>query len=511
MSLLNNLQPQKLWYFFEKICSIPHPSKHEHKLRSYIIDLAKDYGCETKVDDYGNLLVIKKSQVGFENCKVVILQSHLDMVAQKSDELDFDFEHDPINLQIVDNEFVTACGTTLGADNGIGVATMCALIADKELRHGELRFLFTTEEEIGLNGVSNLAPEFMQGDILLNLDSEDEGEIFIGCAGGIRTDALIPIDVEDVVIFDDEKNEITQKCHLVVEGLHGGHSGCDIHHNLGNGLKILSEIVWEAISYFGNVRLRYVAGGNADNAIVRRAEAYLFIDKNQADDLAEFIIQQNVKYKQLLSDKDKNICISLKNIQPRNNNETAPAYSEKFQAQLLSTLLNTPNGVINYHHEMAGVVETSTNLAIVTADCLDKAPVEKEHFLKITTSQRSSDNNLLTALSRRIAIHFEQLPRNTVFHRSHYVGWTPNPHSEILRIVEKAMVKVLGIKPKVTVIHAGLECGALSEYNPKIDMVSIGPDITAPHSPFEKVRIESVEKFYDYLLETLKNIPHKTT
>ncbi len=510
MDILNNLQPQVVWKYFEKICSIPHPSRHEKELRNYIIDIAKSNGCEYEVDDYGNLLVTKKSTVGCDNFKRVILQGHLDMVSQKDVDLEFDFKNDSLNLEIFDDEFITADGTTLGADNGIGVAVMLAVISDDIIAHGELRFLFTIEEEIGLNGASNLNPKFMDSDILINLDSEDEGQIFIGCAGGIRTDAEATISTQNVTILNDDGHEINQKIHLVIDGLHGGHSGCDIHLNLGNGLKIISEIIWEMINKFSDIKLRYLAGGNADNAIVRRAEAYLFCCKNEMNEITKFIAAQNEKYQKLLPTQDKNVQIVLKEITPRNSNKTAPAYSDEFQNKLLATLLNCPNGVINHHYEMDGVVETSTNLAIVTADCLDKPPVNGKCFkMKITSSQRSSDNLVLMALAKRLAIHFSQLSDCKVIHRSHYSGWTPNPHSEILEIAKESLQKTLEIDPEITAIHAGLECGALSEYNQDIDMISIGPDIISPHSPHEKVRIKSVEKFYGWLHHILENIPQK--
>ena len=510
MNILSELTPQAVWNFFENICSIPHPPKHEIALRNYIIEVAKEHGCSYETDDYGNLLVKKSAFVGFEDNKIVILQSHLDMVPQKDVDLEFDFETDKLKLEIENNEFVTARGTTLGADNGVGVAAMLAIISDNKLKHGKLKFLFTVEEEIGLNGASNLASEFLEGDILINLDSEDEGEIFIGCAGGVRTDVEIPIDVQEVEIFDNDGIEITQKFQLVVEGLHGGHSGCDIHLNLGNGLKIISEIIWELINKFSGVKLRYLAGGTADNAIVRRAEAYLFCYRSEFDEIMEFIKLQNQKYRQLLGDLDKNIQINLTKIAPRNDNKFASAYSDLFQEKLLTTLLNCPNGVINYHPYVSGIVETSTNLAVVTADCLDKEPVNGENYkIKVTTSQRSSDDFALISLAKRLKIHFEQIKDSLVTHRSHYVGWNPNAHSQILETAKQSLKKTLNSQAKVMVIHAGLECGAFSENNPKLDMISIGPDIISAHSPSEKVRIKSVENFYIWLQDILENIPKK--
>ena len=484
---INELYPQQIWRYFLDICSIPHPSGYEKKLADYIIKFAQNNDLFYQVDEFGNVAITKEAANNKKNCQTTILQAHLDMVPQKDIDKKFNFKIDPIE-PIIENGFVIANKTTLGADNGIGVATILAILADKKLNHGPIKAVFTLEEEIGLKGASKLNPDFMKGDILLNLDSEDDNQLFIGCAGGVRTDAIFHITENEQT--GNTKNDALK---ITLDGLNGGHSGCDIHLNHLNAIKSLASILWSLYTHF-DITLSDIEGGTVDNAIPRHASAVICFDRKESQQITELITILSKELKKQHSNVEKNIDIAIKQV-----SIPQKAFSKKFTKIILSSLNICPNAVISWHPEINNLVETSSNLAIINIE---------NNQLIIKTAQRSSNNKQLIEISRLIGTIFE-LTGAEVIHRDSYPGWHPNINSKILQLAKECHKDVLGTEPEIRAIHAGLECGILSSYNEKLDIISFGPEILYPHSPNEKVKIESVEKFWDYLCELLTRIASK--
>lgn len=481
---LTSLTPSALWENFQSLTQIPRPSKKEAAIIEFVKNFGNNLGLETIVDEVGNVIIRKPATIGFEKKKGVILQSHLDMVPQKNTDKKHDFEKDPIEAYI-DGDWVTANDTTLGADNGIGVAAILSVLASDKIQHGPIEALLTIDEETGMTGAFELKPNMLNGEILLNLDSEDEGELYVGCAGGIDTTA----------VFNYTKMEVPEASTafaIAITGLKGGHSGLDINLNRGNANKILNKILINGNEHNG-LLLADINGGSLRNAIPREAFATVVIPNDQIPQFKELVDEILEYYKQRLSDGD-GLRISIA--------ETAKP-GQVIDVETLDNLLNAlhfvPNGVVKMSDDFEGVVETSTNLAIV------KSSGEE---INVALLHRSSSEEAKSELCEKVKAVFEKY-KAQVEHSGDYPGWQPNANSPILGAMKKTYNELYGVVPEVKVIHAGLECGILGSKYPNWDMISFGPTIRFPHSPDEKVNIQSVAKFWDYLIKTLENIPEK--
>jgi dipeptidase D len=483
MKALKNLNPQPLFNYFEDICQVPRPSKKEEKIRKFLLDFAKKHNLPAKTDEAGNVLISKPAAPSRENSPTVILQTHMDMVCEKNSDKKFDFDNDPIEPVIVDG-WVKANGTTLGADCGIGIAAQMAVLTSTEIKHGPIECLITVDEETGLTGAFALQPGFMTGSVLLNLDSEDEGEIFIGCAGGIDT----------LVSFSFKKEEMAENFaafRFSVSGLLGGHSGDDIHKNRGNAIKILNRFLWKAFREF-SIGLNTIDGGNLRNAIAREASVIVVVPENEKEMLLKAFekFSSQVKFEFELNEPKLTL---------RAEECTVPDYiiDTKTQKKLLNALYACPHGILEMSSRMEGMVETSTNLASVK--------IAEGNKILVTTSQRSELDSRKYFASEMVRSVFE-LTGADVTHSDGYPGWTPNPASEILKTTVKSYKKLFGTEPAVRSIHAGLECGLFLEKYPNLDMVSFGPTIKGAHSPDERLDIHTTEKFWKHLVDVLEQI-----
>lgn len=483
---IKDLKPTSVWGYFHEVTQIPRPSKKEEKIIAYLLDFAKKHKLEAKKDDAGNILIKKPATKGKENLPTVILQSHVDMVCEKNQGTVHDFENDPIETY-VDGEWLKAKGTTLGADNGMGVAAQLAILASSDIEHGALECLFTTDEETGLTGAHALAKDLLTGSILINLDTEEEGELYIGCAGGKGSTATFTYTSEAV-----PANYYWFK--VEVKGLNGGHSGSEIDKGLGNANKILNRYLWALDRKFG-IALAEISGGNLHNAIAREASAVVGIAsslKEQAIvELNHFIPQIENELKKV----DPNVTITI---------ESTDAPKTIIDKQTSSNLINAiyacPHGVLAMSQDIEGLVETSTNLASIK--------MKDGNKIVIGTSQRSSTESLKEDAANRINAVFT-LAGAEVVHSAGYPGWKPNPDSNILQVTKASYEKLYKKTPEIKAIHAGLECGLFLEKYPHLDMVSCGPTITDAHSPAEQIHIPSVEKWWVLLLDVLNNIPAK--
>ena len=477
------LSPALVWKHFAAICNIPHPSHHEEKIRQYVVDFAQAQGLEYTVDQANNVYVRKPATAGMENRKGIVIQAHLDMVPQKNNDKVFNFETDPIEAYI-DGEWVTAAGTTLGADNGIGAAAILAVLEDKTLVHGPVEALFTATEETGMDGAFGLKGGLLQGDILLNLDSETEGELYVGCAGGLDANITLP--------YTAQAAPAGYTAYAVeVKGLKGGHSGIQIGYQRANANRELFRLL-NASSC--DLLLASVDGGGLRNAIPREATAVVLVA--QAD-VAAFEAEVAAFEKTLIAEY-ANIedSISVKAAQVAMPEQIIPA---EVSAKLAKAVIGAPNGVVKMSVEMEGLVQTSSNLARV---------VSNGECVKVHCLLRSSVNSEKHALGAAIKGVFE-LAGATVELSGDYDGWKPNMESPILHTMLASYESLYGVKPAVMAIHAGLECGIIGGKYEGLDMISFGPTICYPHSPDEKVEIASVEKFYSFLLHTLANAPLK--
>ncbi len=481
--VLGHLSPNRLWELFEEICEVPRPSKKEGKILAYLEGFAKKHGLEYRKDSIGNLLITKPASRGNEKKKTVVLQSHVDMVCEKNSDVQHDFDNDPV-VPRIDGEWVKATGTTLGADDGIGIAMQLAILESTDMEHGELECLFTVDEETGLTGAFGLEPGFFKGNILLNLDSEDDGELFIGCAGGIDTMASFG--------YERVNNETGHMAYKVsVSGLLGGHSGDDIDKGRGNANKILTRILWNCERLF-ELRVGQIDGGNLRNAIAREAYAVITIPRKYKEEFETTIerYQNEITAEQLTNEPDLKITCQ----------ETAKPdclVDYATQSRLLSALYGCPHGVVGMSPDIPGLVETSTNLASVKMTSQE---------IIVSTSQRSSLSSLKRDIADMVSSVF-QLAGARVKHGDGYPGWSPDMKSEILLVMKTQYKNLFNEEPKVLAIHAGLECGLIGEKYPGIDMISYGPTIKGAHSPDERLHIPTVEKFWKLTLETLKNIP----
>jgi len=484
MKVLSNLQPQVVWDYFEDICQVPRPSKKEEKIIQFLIDFGKKHNLPTKRDEIGNILITKPATKGKENIKTVVLQSHIDMVCEANEGTDHDFDKDPIQPYI-DGDWVKAKGTTLGADDGIGVAAQMAILTSTDIEHGPIECLFTVDEETGLTGAFALQPGFFEGKILINLDSEDEGELFIGCAGGIDTLATFEYEEETA-----PENHVGVK--VSVTGLNGGHSGDEIDKGLGNSLKIMNRFLWNCSNKF-EIRVGTFEGGKARNAIPREAFAHFTVHKDEKEDLIRYFNEYAPMIKSELSITEPKLDMTIESVD-------IPDFviDEDTQLALLHSLYACPHGVYTMSREIEGLVETSTNLASI------KYIDDNQIF--ITTSQRSSVDSAKTDIASKVEAVF-RLAGAKVKHGEGYPGWRPNTNSEIMKITENSYEKLFGVKPIVRAIHAGLECGLFLEKYPYLDMISFGPTIKGAHTPEERINIETNQKFWDLLIDVLKNIP----
>lgn len=480
---IKDLQPSLLWGAFDEITKVPRPSRHEEQIREYLLDFAKKHGVEAKTDKVGNVVMKKSASPGYENAPVVVLQSHMDMVAEKNSDVVHDFLKDPIDTYI-DGDWVKARGTTLGADNGIGMAAALAVMADNEIQHGPVEALFTVNEEIGLEGAEHLGKDMISGKILINLDSEDDGEIFIGCAGGIDTTAVFNYKrsfAPDHFIYYKVK----------VSGLLGGHSGGDIHLGRANANKVISRFIWECSNKW-DMEVSSFQGGNLRNAIPREAESIFGINAEHSEEVKKFLHQ----YAEEIRNEYKGVEPSMR-LEITREDKPEFCIDSTTSLKLIRALYSAPHGVISMSKDIEGLVETSTNLAAVK--------MQPDNKIVVTTSQRSSLESRKNDIAGQVEAHF-QLAGAEVSHSDGYPGWAPNMESQIMKISADAYEELFGVKPQIKAIHAGLECGLFLSKNPHLDMVSFGPTMRDVHSPDEKLLIPTVDKFWKHLCLVLKKI-----
>lgn len=482
---ITNLDPNKLWENFYKLTQIPRPSKKEGKIIQFMREFGENLGLETIVDEVGNVIIKKPATPGMENRKTVVLQGHLDIVPQKNSDKTFDFETDPIE-PFIDDGWVTADGTTLGADNGMGVAAAMSILESDDLQHGPVEALFTIDEETGMTGAFGLKAGILDGDILINMDSEDEGELYVGCAGGTNGNMKITFTAENVP--DGHK-----AFKLELSGLKGGHSGIDIPLEKGNSNKLLNRYMWHAAKKHG-LRIGEIDGGSLRNAIPRESFAIVTVPAAGEKAFLECVKEYEKIFKKEFLSIDPGLKLEAKPA------EIPESVMDKVsQDKLLNAVYACPNGVVRMSTDMEGLVETSTNLAIIKTE---------GNEVKIQCLMRSSVDSAKEDLKNMFTSIFEPAGIDVVFD-GEYQGWKPNMDSDILKIMQDVYNKKFGKVPEIKAIHAGLECGILGGVYPNMDMISFGPTIRFPHSPDEKVNIETVAKFYEFLLETLKAIPVK--
>lgn len=472
--------------YFEEICQVPRPSKKEEKIIQYLKDFGKKHNLETLVDEIGNVLIKKPATKGKENLETIVLQSHVDMVCEKNKDVEHDFLKDPI-VTVIEGEWMKAKGTTLGADNGIGVATELAILADNTLEHGPIECLFTVDEETGLTGAFALKEGFISGNILLNLDSEDEGELFIGCAGGI--DSVAEFEYKTVDVPKD------YFCFRVdVKGLKGGHSGGDIHLGRGNANKILNRFLVRVSKKY-NLYLCEIDGGNLRNAIPREAHAVFAVPQEAKHDIVTMLNVFNAEMETELSVVEPDLKLILES-----ENFCEKAIDQDTTCRLMSALTAVHHGVYAMSNDIPGLVETSTNLASIK--------MKPNNIIKVETSQRSSIASAKEDMANTVRAVFNLAGAKVSFGDG-YPGWKPNPNSAILKVAADSYKKLFGVEAKVKAIHAGLECGLFLDKYPNLDMVSFGPTLTGVHSPDERMHIPSVEKFWIHLIDMLANAPVK--
>ena len=482
---IRNLEPKALWNNFYSLTQIPRPSGKKEKIGQFLVEFGKSLGLETLQDEIGNVLVRKPATPGMEDRQAVVLQSHMDMVPQKNSNVDHDFEKDPIDA-FVDGEWVRANSTTLGADNGIGVAAAMSILQSTDIPHPALEMFITVEEETGMFGAFGLQPDFLKGDILINMDSEDEGELYVGCAGGL--DANITFRYSEVEV---PEGDVAYK--LSLTGLKGGHSGVDINLQRANANKLMFRFLKTAVAEL-EARLCCIEGGNLRNAIPREAFSVITVPKGNEDDLLNAVAEFEALFTDEFSGVEEGISFKaeptdrIKGLMP-----------EEIQDDLINAITACPNGVYRFIPEVPEVVETSNNVAIVKSD---GEKVEVKCLIRSSVESRKEE------LASMIESAFSLAGAKVEFSGA-YPGWKPNLDSPILKKMINVYETNYGKTPKIMIIHAGLECGILGTHYPQMDMISFGPTIRFPHSPDEKVNIETVQKFWDYLQKTLAEIPTK--
>ena len=482
---LLTLEPKLLWENFYQLTRIPRPSKKEAGAVEFVKEFGKKHNLETIIDSVGNVIIRKPATKGFENRKGIILQAHLDMVPQKNSDTKHDFEKDPIQAYI-DGDWVKAKGTTLGADNGIGLAAALAVLESKDLQHGQVEALFTIDEETGMTGAKGLQPKILQGKILLNLDSEDEGELYVGCAGGTDATACFKFKEEAV-----PKDSIAYE--LALKGLKGGHSGLDINLGRGNANKIMFRFLKEVVACIG-ARLTSIEGGSLRNAIPREAFAVVTVPKINENEFLQRLKDFTNIIKSELSTTEPDFSFNAKKI-----DLSKFVIDEVSQDDIINSVQACPSGVVRMSADMENLVETSLNLAIVQST---------NNLVEVKALIRSSVDTAKEDVESTIESLFRLAGADIQF-SGQYPGWKPNMQSPILKTMQNVYQTKWGKVPEVRAIHAGLECGILGSVYPDWDMISFGPTIRFPHSPDEKVNIPSVGLFWEYLVETLRNVPEK--
>ena len=485
MSTILDLAPQNVWKHFYSLTQIPRPSGHMERITEFLLNFGKGLGLESFVDEAGNVIIRKPATPGMEDRKGVILQAHMDMVPQKNNHTVHDFVNDPIQTWI-DGEWVKAKGTTLGADNGMGVAAAKAVLEANDLKHGPLEVLITKDEETGMYGAFGLKPGTVKGDILLNLDSEDEGELYIGCAGGLDITAELSYKEEEA-----DKSMVARK--ITLKGLRGGHSGMEINQGRGNANKLLARVAHDLLVEF-DCRLASFAGGNMRNAIPREAHAVILFNPADIDDLPTYIKEYGEQLNQEYAPIESNIQLLLDEVEL-----PAMVMPEEIQDNMIDMLLACQNGVMRMIPTGPDTVETSSNLAIVTLG---------EGKAEVRILARSSSDTMKDFLADSLTACFNMAGMKVTLSGG-YSGWQPNVDSPILHAMTKSYEAQFGVAPKVKVIHAGLECGIIGANCPGLDMISFGPTLRSPHSPDERVLIPTVKKFYDFLVATLEQTPKK--
>lgn len=482
--VIRSLEPKTVWNYFADINAIPRASKKEEKIIAFMEKFAQDSNLNYKTDKVGNVLISKPATAGMENRKPVILQSHLDMVHQKNADTNFDFETQGIEMYIED-DFVKAKGTTLGADNGLGVASIMAILTSKDIAHPALEALFTIDEETGMTGALSLQPGWMQGEILLNLDTEDDDELTIGCAGGV--------DVTAETAYTGVNPTGNKSAVIQIKGLSGGHSGVDIHKGRANANKLLTEFLLLLHAKF-TIEVAAIDGGGLRNAIPREAMAQIVFKDTDTEAISNFIDETKLNWQSKYAAGDPFLNISFEDI-----DMPAKVAEKEFLTRLLKSLDCCPNGVYTMSKSIEGLVQTSNNLARIRlqngtflAQCLTRSSVESEKI----------------ELAEKIKECFVNI-KATVSKGGEYPGWEPKPASEIVSLTARLYEDFFGEKAKVNAIHAGLECGIIGSHYPDLQMISFGPNIFGPHSPDERAQISSFQKFWKYLILVLKNIPEK--
>jgi dipeptidase D len=480
---IRNLEPKALWNHFADLNAVPRPSKKEERVIAFAKAFGEGLGLATEVDEIGNVIIKKPATKGMEGRQTIVIQSHLDMVHQKNNDTDFDFEEEGINMY-VDGDWVKARGTTLGADNGIGVASIMALLSSKDIAHPRIEALFTIDEETGMTGAQGLAEGKLEAKLMLNLDTEDDRELTIGCAGGIDITATGQYDEKDVKLEH-------RFFKINVKGLTGGHSGMDIHLGRANANKLMNRILHESEQH--GLRIASVDGGGLRNAIPRESVAVVAVAEDQVHAWKKYILDLEDVLKLEYKDTDPALCVIL---EPQA--ATQKLLSSDFQFNILRSLSACPNGIYRMSPSIEGLVQTSNNLARVlikdgkfTVLCLTRSAVDSEKM----------------DLCRGIKGVFE-LAGAHVNSDGSYPGWTPNPNAEIIKIMADLYRELYnGEEPDVNACHAGLECGIIGAHYPDMEMISFGPNIRGAHSPDEKVQISSVQKYWKFLLKTLEKIP----
>ncbi len=479
---MKELQPQRVFEIFDEITKVPRPSKHEEKIRQYLLDFAAKHGIESKTDAIGNVVLYIPATPGCENAPTLILQGHMDMVCESNDK-NFDFNNNPITT-IVDGEWVRADGTTLGADNGIGVAAALAIATEPGLKHGPIEILTTVDEETGMTGANNLGEDMIHGSILLNLDSEDDAEVFIGCAGGVDTMAT----------FTYNRSFAPTDFHYFkfdIANALGGHSGGDIHLGRINANKLLARFVWTLMQKF-EVSLCEIDGGNLRNAIPRAAHAVFGVHTSHKEHVVAM-------FNQFAADVEKEYRSFEPTFQLTLDTHDKPdfAVDNETGIKLIEALYAAPHGVISMSHDLEGLVETSTNLASVK--------MRADNEIVVCTSQRSSVESRKWDIAHQVEALFT-LAGAKATHGDGYPGWTPNMKSPIMKIASDAYEELYGVKPAIKAIHAGLECGLFLTKFPHLDMVSFGPTLQGVHSPSERMHIPAVERFYEQLKRIVEKV-----
>nr|CAI29416.1 aminoacyl dipeptidase [Segatella albensis] len=480
---IKTLKPQAVWEYFYDLTQIPRPTGQMDEVTKYVFDFGKRLGLETEQDEVGNIIIRKPATPGYEHPKIVILQSHLDMVCQKNAGKDHDFTNDPIEAYI-DGEWVKARGTTLGADNGIGLASALAILADPMIEHGPIEALFTIDEEVGMDGAKGLKPGFLNGDILLNVDSEDEGEVFVGCAGGMGFNVTLDFNKEELVWDGGLGLKIS------LTGLKGGHSGGEIHLGLANANKLLLRFLKGAVVLF-RVRLTWLQGGSLRNAIPREAFGVIALQDEEVDAIWDLVFNYQDLLREELTAVEENFQLEVRSV-----GKPPTLIPEEIQDCLLNAVQACVNGVHSMSEDVAGAVESSSNLGLITA---------KQGLFYVQILVRSSSESQKIWIASGIESVFELAGAKMEFEAS-YPGWQPNVESPILKLLRESYEEFYGQKPAVKVIHAGLECGIIQGLYPDMDMISIGPTLRSPHSPDERIHIETVQATWDLLVKLLKRV-----